>query len=165
MTWSIPIIYISNLNTTYIILVYEINDYTVCKYIVLLSCLTLDTTLRGYSSRTFSFSLWATSSIITAEQQTVVYLFSPLKQNVDTNSPSHSHALRLDEIPEPLHWNSLLPSTYSHFFSLFSVFVCVDYWPVCPAPTCWHRSHSHMRDINAKSSISCTHFPAVIPGL
>lgn len=30
-----------------------------------------------------------------AEQQTVVCLFSPLKQSVDTSSPSHSHAQRL----------------------------------------------------------------------
>lgn len=40
---------------------------------------------------------------------------------------SHSHALRLDEIPEPLQWNSSLPSTDSHFFTLFSVRVLEHY--------------------------------------
>lgn len=59
-----------------------------------------------------------------AEQQTVVYLFSPVKQSVDTNSPSHSHALHLHQIPESLHWNSSLPSPDSHFFTLCVCVVC-----------------------------------------
>lgn len=63
------------------------------------------------------------NSVFSAEQQTVVYLFSLVKQSVDANSPSHSHALRLDEIPESLHWNSSLPYTDSHFFALFYVYM------------------------------------------
>lgn len=59
-----------------------------------------------------------------AEQQTVVYLFSPVKQSVDTNSPSHSHAPRRHEIPQLLRWNSSLPSTDSHSTALFWVYAC-----------------------------------------
>lgn len=59
-----------------------------------------------------------------AEQQTVVYLFSPVKQSVDTNSPSHSHAPRRHEIPQLLRWNSSLPGTNSHSTALFWVHVC-----------------------------------------
>lgn len=75
-----------------------------------------------------------------AEQQTVVYLFSPVKQSVDTNSPSHSHALHLHQIPESLHWNSSLPSTDSHFFTLFFVCMCGVY--VCTMSLWAHLPHT-----------------------
>lgn len=85
-----------------------------------------------------------------AEQQTVVYLFSPVKQSVDTNSPSHSHALRLHEIPEPLHWNSSLPSTDSHFFCIV-LCACAHYEPLCPAPTHWYCCHNYVKRVSPNS--------------
>lgn len=42
---------------------------------------------------TFSLSHFLHSWIPAAGQHTVVYLSSPVKQSLDTNSPSHSHAL------------------------------------------------------------------------
>lgn len=64
-----------------------------------------------------------------AGQQTAVYLFSPVKQ-------IQTPALRLDQIPEPLCWNSSLPSTHTHFFTLFCVHVRMHYYnPLCPPPT------------------------------
>lgn len=68
-------------------------------------------------------------TLFSAEQLTEVCLFSSAEQSVDVQSLNHSHAPRLEEIPEPLHWNSSLPCTVSHIFALFCVClsVCVLY--------------------------------------
>ena len=106
---------------------------TICKYIVFSSCLTLDTTtLTGYNSVACLFSLSATSSIIGFSNSVFcrttdsgLFVQSGSSRALIQTHPSHSHALCLHKMPEPLHWNSLLPSIASHIFALFCKYVCM----------------------------------------
>lgn len=101
-----------------------------------------------------------TAGFPAAGQHTEVYLSGPVKRSLDTNSPSHSHALppRAGAIPPP-RWNSSLPSTGSHVTALFRADAqttsCVSdsHAPMLPS------APRHMTSPGGEKCISFSFFP------
>lgn len=111
---------------------------------------------------TFSRGHFRHSWIPAAGQHTLVYLSGPVKRSLDTNSPSHSHALSLPApraVPPP-RWNSSLPSTDSHVTALFRV--------DAQTTSCASDSHAPMlpsapRHMTSPRGEKCTSFFSFFP--